>query len=977
MKSNCLVALITILVSTFSFSQTGIISGKVTDGNTNETIPGVKITIEGLSTIVLTDLDGKFVLPKVPIGNQTITISYVGYNTKILSDVLVQKDEVTTLNATIERTVTTIGPIIVKGKAKTETDANLVQLQKNSLTVVDGISAESIKKTPDRNVGDALKRISGASIQDNKFAVIRGLNDRYNAAYLNGAPLPSSESDRKAFSFDIFPVNMLDNLTIIKTASADLPAEFAGGIIQVKTKDIPEKNFHNLLIGAGYNTITTFNKRVAYKGSSTDWLGVDNGSRALPNEIPSQANFPINIGEQANLAKTFATDWALTQKTFAPNLNLQYSTGYSTKLKTKELGIIGSLSYNKSNNYNQTIRRAYAQDVTTGISQIEYDYLDKVYSSQILAGAMLNLALKLNQNSLISFKNLYSINSDDRVIARSGEINPLEANPTLLRSSARWFTQNMIYSGQLTGDHALSKKVRLDWVGSFSAIKRTIPNLRRSVYTRLKSFNDPKDPNPLDTTYIASIAQANVGSEYGGGMFFSTNREKIASIKADLTVKLGVLNGIESDLKIGGLFQYRNRNFEARQLGYTKYGVAGGNISFNSDLLYLPEETIFRQENMGLLSPGVGGFKLSDGTKPSDAYTANSITSAGYVLMNNRFNSKWKLNWGARVEYFTQRLDALRSDKSELAINVKQLDVLPSFNLIFSPTKKQNIRLSGSQTLNRPEYRELAPFAFYDFNTQFVVSGNDSLLRAKITNLDLRYEYFLGRGQLISGTFFYKYFKNPIEQIARADVSGEISYQNAPFAVNYGIEVEFRSLIGALVKADTNSFLQNLTFYSNLAVIRSAVDVSANIGTQYDSRPLQGQSPYVFNGGLQFEDKKHAMSYSLVVNRVGNRIYILGTIAEPDIWEKSRTFLDFQLSKTFFKGKLDVKLNIQNCLAQKQIFYQNNYNKVETVDGFRGAVNSIVIGDKGNKNGYTEGKDDLVWSTNFGRTFSFSLTYKF
>lgn len=977
MKSNHLVAAIFVLLATFSLAQTGIISGKVTDSGTNETIPSVKITIEGLTITVLTDLNGQFTLTNVPIGNQSLAFSFASYNTKILSEVLVQKDEITTLNVTLDRSVKDLGSVVVRVKAGKETDANLVQLQRNSATVIDGISADAIKKTPDRNVGDALKRISGASIQDNKFAVIRGLNDRYNAAYLNGAPLPSSESDRKAFSFDIFPVNMLDNLTIVKTASADLPAEFAGGIIQVKTKDIPEKNFHSLLIGAGYNTITTFNKRVTYKGSSTDWLGIDNGTRALPSEIPSQANFPSNIAEQASLAKTFATDWALSQKTFAPNLNFQYSTGYSKKFNTRELGMIASLSYNKSNNYNQTIRRSYAQDVASGVSQIEYDYLDKVYSSQLLAGAMLNLTLKWNPTTLISFKNLYSINSDDRVIARSGEINPLEKNPTLLRSTARWFTENRIYSGQLTGEHILSKKLRLDWVGSFSRINRSIPNLRRSVYTRLTRFNDPLDPNPLDTTSIASVAQANVGSEYGGGMFFSTNKENIASLKADLTIKLGALNGIESDLKIGGLFQYRNRSFEARQLGYTKYGVAGGNITFNNNLLYLPEESIFRQENMGLLSPGVGGFKLSDGTKPSDSYTATSTTSAGYVLMNNRFNAKWKLNWGGRVEYFTQQLNALRSNKTPLVIDVKKLDILPSFNLIYSPTKKQNLRFSGSQTLNRPEYRELAPFAFYDFNTQFVVAGNDSLQRAKITNLDVRYEWYPGRGQLLSGTVFYKYFKNPIEQIARADVSGEISYQNAPFAVNYGVEIEFRSLIGALVKADSSSFLQHLTLYSNLAIIRSSVDVSANIGTQYASRPLQGQSPYVFNSGIQFDDKKHAMSYSLVLNRVGNRIYILGTIVEPDIWEKSRTFLDFQVSKTFLKGKLDVKLNVQNCLAQEQVFYQNNYAKIETVSGVRGAINSILLGDKDDKNGYTEGKDDLIWSTNFGRTFSFSVTYKF
>jgi Outer membrane protein beta-barrel family len=321
-------------------------------------------------------------------------------------------------------------------------------------------------------------------------------------------------------------------------------------------------------------------------------------------------------------------------------------------------------------------------------------------------------------------------------------------------------------------------------------------------------------------------------------------------------------------------------------------------------------------------------------------------------------------------------LTALRDDNTELKINTTKLDILPSLNFIYSVTKRQNVRFSYSQTLNRPEYRELAPFAFFDFNTNFLLSGNDTLLRASIQNLDLRYEYFPGRGQILSATAFYKHFSNPIEQITRADVSNEISYRNVPTAQNYGIELEARSLVSSILHADTNSFFEQLTVYSNLAIIRSSVDVSKVIGNSADSRPLQGQSPYVFNAGLYYNNVKHNWSATVSVNRVGPRIAIVGNVNEPDLWENSRTFLDFQVSKSFWENRAEFKLNVANILAQKQIFYQNNGND-ERAKGVNGLFNSIFVGEKTNRTGLDESMDDTVWSTVFGRVFSASLSIRF
>ncbi len=972
--------IIACLLAQFSFSQTGSVKGKVTDGATGEVLFDVKVSVDSTKFIVKTDFDGNYHFNGLKAGTYSISLKLHGYTHKTIQDVTVTEGIELTVNVQLEPVYKIIKEHTVVHVVKKESVDHAINTIKNSDPNIVIITAEEIAKTPARDVAQVLAKGTGMSIQENKFVVIRGLNDRYNAAYLNDGTLPSSESDRKAFSFDIFPSNMLDNVVIIKTATPDLPAEFAGGIIQINTKSIPSKNFQSLSVSGGYNTITTFKDRVDYKGGKKDWLGMDDGTRAISSAIPSKTDFPITNADQASLAKQFTTDWSLQDKKFTPNMNLQYSLGLNDTLFGKKIGISTSFSYNRVNNFNQTIRRGYSGNGSEGMSgaQIEFDYLDKVYSTQILMGAMANFAIKLNENNKLGFKNLYSINSDDRVINRSGERDPLEFNPTLIKANALWFTSNKIYSGQINGEHHIDSNFKVSWVGSYSSINRTIPNLRRSIYTRLKNLNDPTDPNPADTMYVANISTGNsIGPDYGGGMFFSTNKENIASFKTDLEYNLKKFYNIKSEIKVGGLYQLRNRDFDARQLGYTKYSIVGGNVTFKDSLSYLDQNTIFSQQNMGLIKPGVGGFKLVDGSNQSDAYKASSSITAGYLMMTNKFSKKLRVVWGARAEYFIQSLDALKGNKVPLNILTKKLDILPSLNAVYSIHKKQNLKLAVSQTVNRPEYRELAPFLFYDFNTQFAVSGNDSLKRAKITNLDLRYEYFPGKAQILSGTVFYKKFVDPIEQISRADVPNEVTFKNVPTAINYGFELELRSVLGRLFNSDSSSILNNFTYYANAAIIRSVVDVSDIIGTPYNSRPLQGQSPYVFNTGLMYTDDSLGMSFTMIMNRVGDRIAILGNVNEPDIWEKGRTFVDFQISKFLFKEKMEVKLNFQNILAQKLIFYQNNYFSTNDYSKSQQLVNSVLTGDKGNQDGYNAKRDDLLWSTIFGRSISATVVIRF
>ena len=963
---------------TNNIDENSIITGTVIEESTGKPLPGVLVAIIGTKFSTLTDAQGKFYFRKMPAGQYILEFSLFSFSTKVVDEVVVVDKEATVLNVSLSEMNGVLDEVVIKTvKAKTESVQSLLTMQKNSIRVSDGISAESIKRTPDRTTSDVLRRISGTSIQDNKFVIVRGLNDRYNTTYLNGSPLPSTEPDKKAFSFDIFPANMLDNLVINKTASPDLPGEFAGGIIEINTKSTPEKDFQSITVGAGYNTITTNKTKFQANDIKT----------GLPSYFPNSADFialqslktETSIQQIATLAKTYQTDWSVDEGKFDPNTNFQFTLGRYFKFNdTQSLGLLASATNNVTNVFGVGSLKEYE---TPG--DLRKSFNNNNYRKQKLLGAIVNLSLKLNTNNRFSFKNLYSITSESRFTDRLGTKNITDEEPTMSSSTNRLFTENKIYTGQLIGEHFLPEsKIKIGWVGSYSNVQREVPSERRNTYDYIQ-YSDGTQSVPT-----APFAGNNVGLDNPGSIFTSNNNESIFSSKIDISKKLEFSDNFSADIKIGGITQSRNRKFQARQLGYVPFSgrVNGVNWSqdntFNGTIATLPNATIFNSANMGILSTSqtnLSGLTLFEGTKGSDYYDAESNLDAGYLMIDNVFN-KWRIIWGARIENYSQNLNSIDEAVLPVVVDDTQLDILPSFNLIYSLNKKQNLRMSGSKTLNRPEFRELAPFLFYDFDTRFNTSGNPNLKITDIYNADLRYEYFLGKGQMLSVSTFYKNFKNPIELQALANNSNV--YQNAASGTNYGVELEFRLLASTLFGAKENKFLDDLTIFSNLAVIRSEVDIS-NLTPTAVKTPLQGQSPYVFNAGLQYINKEAGWSFAANTNRVGDRITIHGNQTTgntaPAFWEKSRTFLDFQIAKNLLKNKIELKLNVRNALAEDLVFYQNNYDLpgAKDIKGFDAFVNKVFTGDSQNKNGFDAKVDDEVIRNTFGRVFSFSMTYNF
>lgn len=855
-------SLYTIILLVFSqlvLSQTSIIKGTILDDKTGKTMPGVDINVLNTKFFASTDFDGNFIIREVPVGTYEVQIATSSYKTKIISEVIVKADEATTLTVSLEESKNVLKEVVItRTRAKVESVKSLLLQQKNSASVSDGISAESIKRTPDKSTADVLKRISGASIQDNKFVIIRGLNDRYNIAILNGGTLPSSEPDRKAFSFDIFPSNMLDNLIITKTATPDLPGEFAGGVIQINTKAVPDKDFQSISIGSGYNTITTFKTQKTYKGSSTDILGFDNGTRALPSSFPSREEFAaLNQAERLNVTKILNYDWGIKDARFKPNTSLQYTQGKHFKFDEKDLGMLFSLTHNTTNNFNEIKRLDYDDNPRV----LDSDFTDNNYSEQVLTAAMANFSFKFNANNNISFKNIYSINSTDVVVERSGL--PELGNTLTIVSDLRWFTSNKIYSGQLNGDHYFeSPKLKLNWTGFYSNIDRFIP-LRRNAY----NIGDPNSTNPDEFTPSASIGFATGSPDNGGQMFFSENKESIVGARFDLSRKFNLGDDFINEIKIGGFAQQRERDFFSRQLFFVNRELTN---DLNKQLLILPNETIFSQENLGEISPGVKGFTTSELTKSNDAYNATSKLNAAYIMFDNKYKA-FRLIWGARFENFSQTLNTIELDKP-LQVNFDENDFLPSANLIVALDKKQNLRFSFSKTLNRPEYREVAPFLFYDFTTRLNTQGNPFLKIAEINNYDFRYEIYPGKGQLFSFSYFRKDFTNPIE--LKRLLNKTVSYDNASSAKNSGIELEFRTLLSSIFTSENTRVFDDITLFSNLAIIKSKADISNLKTPNQTERLLQGQSPYVINAGVQYLNADNGWAFSANLNRAGDRLFV-------------------------------------------------------------------------------------------------------
>ncbi|WP_160716257.1 TonB-dependent receptor [Chitinophaga solisilvae] len=902
------------------------ITGKVTDKKTGDPLIGLTVLVSGTGKGAATDVDGRYNIPVQP-GKYTLEFKFMGYQAKVISEVTVTAGKTTYLDVVMEEPSSKkLQEVVITGTAKQESINALLTLQKNTSTVAQVVSAEAIRKSPDRNTAEVLKRVSGASMQEGKYLVVRGLADRYNQATVNGALMSSTEPDRKTFSFDLFPSNIVENIIINKAAVPELPGEFAGGLVQVNTKDIPSENFLTIMAGTGVNTGTTGKDFYSYKGGKRDWLGLDDGTRSIPGVFPATKNeyFDNYTTEQKiAVSKAFPNNWSTFSKNAPLNSNFQLSGGINKGREGSRFGAVLSLSYNSNARNLETYRGDYDNDGTK-----LYDFNDRKYTKNVLVGGLANFSYQFGKNK-ISFKNLYSINSTNATTIRGGKDYPSETD---MKAYELFFNSNRIYTSQLSGEHFWNAaQLKIRWNGNYSSLKQDVPDLRRLGY----SSNMGKDD------YVANVASGGSATLTGSGRFYSKLKDDVYGGGIDLS-RFVKIAGRQQQAKIGYLTQRKERGFTPRAFGYTMFTPSDPAAQ---QIVRLSPDKIFAPENITdkLL-------RIDEITNAPDAYKASGTLNAGYLQLDNAIFNKWRLVWGVRIENFEQSIRYNQDGPQN--VKTKVTDILPSANLTYQLNDKTNIRLTGSQTVTRPEFREQAPFSFYNFELMATESGNSNLKRSKVTNVDIRYELYPRSGELFTVGAFYKYFDAPIERFYNSGAGSiGLTFLNVPKAISAGAEIEFRKNLD-FISGGKENFWHNLTVFSNLTYIYNKV--SFEKGKALKERPMQGQSPYVINAGLQYEQASTGTTVNVLFNRIGRRIFIVGNDTEPDMYEAPRSLLDLMVAQRVAK-RGEIKLTVSDILNQAANFYQDaNDNKK-----------------------YDKGTDFLRISTKYGTNVNLSFSYKF
>ncbi len=918
MKKYLLLTFLLVGISSLAIAQTGSIKGQIMDAARKEAIIGGSVILKGTTPPVgtSTDVEGNFEITNVPTGKQTVIISYVSYRPKEV-EVTVYPNQAILINSTLEEDVATLNEVKIVGQRATFTDVSVITEIKQAEQIAVGISAQQIQKSQDRDASQVIRRVPGVSIQDDRFVIIRGLNERYNTVMLNDAITPSTEVDVKSFSFDLIPSSAIDRMVIYKTGAPELPGEFAGGIIKIYTKTVPDENGLSVSVSSSYRAGTTFQKVLNDKGFAADMFGFGAGARKLPSSFPTtntllNENRPSPATFQA--FRNLPDFYNVANTTVNPDLRL--SIGYNRKMYVgdKTLTTFNNLSYTNANQVlNRGQNRYLFFDVSKQKSEIQSAYQDNFYGNNIRLGAMSNWALILNPNNKIEFRNLFNQLATKETTFRQGYS---KENGREVENFAFRYEAKSIYTGQLSGTHDISDATTIKWTSAFGYTHREEPDFRRFVSSRDIGSNDP---------FRVEIVPGSNASLTRGARFYSTLNEYTSSLRADVehhVRRKGYVDNDKMDIKLraGAYGEYKDRSFQARWFNLTNPG------GVSQEVLNQPFDQLFSANTLA-------SDKLYYGERTNfdDRYDAQSVLAAGYVGVYYPFTPKLSTSLGFRGEFSRQMLQSqLRGSGAAVDVDNPIFRPLPSVNLTYNLSEKSLLRFAYGMTLNRPEFRELAPFNYYDFAFDVSRVGNPNLKTPTIHNADFRYEFYPSDGEIISVAGFYKNFLNPIEAKIRYSGSGtSFTVDNAEKAYALGAELEIRKSLKDLTAF---GFVNNLTLLLNASLIKSRV--TTGFEGQENNRQLQGQSPYLVNAGLYYNDVNSGWQVNVLYNVVGQRIFLVGDKeVQPTVYEMPRNIIDLNIIKALGEH-WQVKVGVQDLLNQpfRLIQDSNLDQKITNID---------------------------------------------
>ena len=868
-----------------------------------------QVTVLETKKKVLTDIDGNYQI-SLPPGTYNLRIWAEMKSGRRISSVVVEKGKTTRIDVSLgEDTKVVMQEIVVVAKPDTATEAvQLVRRQKAG-TVSDAISAEQLSRTPDANASEAVKRVVGATIQDNKFVIIRGLGGRYTAVLLNGIAVPSPDPDLPTAPLDLFPTALLANLTVVKTFSPDLPGTFAGGALLIETRDYPSKFTLKLRLGTAVDSTATFRLVNDHKGGSLDFLGYDDGARDLPKEIPrdkkaSGDNFTQD--ELAVMGRSFANNWDLYKHRAAPALGLGATIGDTVTVAGRKLGYLGTVLYGNR----WTRQKAHIQLVESRNSQTG------VYSPQALqqeadtgidtaaVGALLNVGYTLSATHRLGLISMYMHNTEKSTTEVTGKDNsglPYGINRLRFR-----FLERMLQFNQLTGEHAFAGgRLIMAWQGHLAFTSQKEPDSRD-----LLRLVPPNGPSGIST---------GTGS---AERTFGSLQDTTGGAGVDFIVPFRPIK-----LKAGGAFLHSPRTSRVRRFHYEMPAIT-----------QLSSQAAFAPDNIG---PGRVDFE--EATNPEDGFDATRTVYNAYLMADLVRLEPFRLIGGARFDLARTELSLNQSIGTSpdvmKQINRQDRAVLPGVNAVYALSGRSNIRAAYGGTVARPHLRELSSSPYFDFVRGRVVAGNPDLIQTFIHNADLRWEMFPSGAEVLAASGFYKYFQHPIERtVAQAGDAQNVNFQNADNAHTAGLELEAR-MNGSRVHPK----LEPLYVGANLAYVYSRVKTTDMKTGLVSYRALQGQSPYVVNVEVGYRWRGTLLS--LLYNVYGRRISEAGTGGAGDVYEQPFNRLDITLNQKLSRG-FTLKVSGTNLLNQQISFHQgfaDDPNHTTEIFGYRPGVAGLAV----------------------------------
>ncbi len=966
--------------------EPGRVSGKVVDEK-GESLPGASIKVAQTGQGIQSSVDGSYQFNLAP-GTYTLEVSYVSFQTKRIADVVVRAGGLTKLDVVLNVASSALKTVVIQSSYKKESIAGLYAQQKNNASITDGISAEQIARTPDNNLGQVLRRISGVSTIDTRYVVVRGMTERYNQAMLDGVIIPSTDMNRRNFSFDVVPQELVSSVVVNKTASPDLSAEFSGGQILINTLDIPEENFNSFTIGTGYNTRTTGKDFIQLGGrGKSDYFGFDDGRREIPQDIQSWRRRDYSSGNLPSFAieqsKRFNSE-QLKAYTYTgmPNQNYRFSMGRLYPLKKAlKFGFSGGLTYRNTQETNpfETIRNSgFAVNSPAGIiDSTAAKGSGNLHKFNTTLGGVLNAGLQ-GEKFKIASKNYYShvFNETTQDASRFEQDNSRRFLEVLAIPE-----YTTVYQNKLEGENIIGNKgLKFNWNGALTNINQDIKDMRRLRYDRTATY---AGVDYYDTPAATVFSDATGAYDY---RLTTHLNERDYNWSGSISQPFNFLKD-KSLVKIGYAGWYKHRALGSNEVRIIKQDQGAELIGRYEDIM--------APSRIGATADSA--FYYADAVRNGTQYSGSSKYHSAFLMLDQRFFRKLRLVYGVRAENFNMANNQEQFLRAPLENGFEKVDpyitgeknwrFLPSVNLTYSLSDQMNFRAAYSTTMVRPDFRETSYFDLFDPYLEAYISGWN-VVSTKIKNYDLRYEWYPSSGEIISVSAFYKDFDKPLELVALSVSGGTgkvryLRFQNQDKAINKGIEVEIRKSLSFI---SDKQWLRDLTLFGNGTWMKSEVNavnykvVEENGGKTYHlveefipgvKRPLYGQSPWIVNAGINYISKLFGANISY--NRSGYRSYVVAVDPRDIEYENGRNLIDLQLSTRLLKQNFEIKLNISNLLDEATFFYTN---PTAYEGGTAAYGNGYVLVNGTDK--YEKDKGDRIsYRVKNGRTASLTFTYKF